>query len=142
MSRKTFTPSEVELLRQNPYTADVCPTHLYYTLAFKEYAIRAATRGDTSIKIFSNAGYDPEVLGKPRIYAAMKSFKREAASPQGLHESRHSSEARLDALAKKDLSRQQSEKAIRKLQERVIHLEQQIEFLKKIQFINPKPPKK
>lgn len=137
MSKNKFTQIEIELLMQNPFTANVCATHLYYTLAFKEYALKQASKGETSVKIFSDAGYDPQLLGKSRIYAAMKSFKREAISPQGLHESRHSSEAKLESLAKADLSKKKTEKAIKELQDRVIHLEQQIDFLKKIQSIDP-----
>lgn len=137
MIKKTFTQTELQLLQQNPFTADVCPTHLYYTMAFKEYALKEAAKGETSVHIFAKAGYDPEVLGKSRIYAAMKSFKAEAASPQGLHESRHSREAKLEALAQEDLAKAKTSKAIKKLQEQVMHLEQQIEFLKKIQSIDP-----
>ena len=142
MTKKTFTQTEILLLQQNPYTADVCPTHLYYTMAFKEYALKEAAKGKTSVHIFEKAGYDPEVLGKARIYAAMKSFKAEAASPQGLRESRHSREAKLEALAQKDLAKEKTDKAIQNLQNRVIHLEQQIEFLKKIQSIAPSSRRK
>ena len=137
MARNTFNQTDMEFLMQNPYTADVCSTHLYYTLAFKEYALREVANGKTSVSIFTRAGYDLEMLGKPRIYAALKSFKREAASPQGLHESCHSREAKLEALSKQDLSKKKTDKAIKELQDRVIHLEQQIEFLKKIQSIEP-----
>lgn len=131
MTKKTFSMAEMQLLQQNPFTADVCPTHLYYTMAFKEYALKEAAKGETSVHIFAKAGYDPEILGKTRIYGAMKSFKLEAASPQGLHESRHSREAKLEALAREDLAKEKTDKAIQKLQERMMHLEQQIEFLKK-----------
>lgn len=137
MTKNTFNQTEMASLLQNPYTADVCPSHLYYTLAFKEYALKEAAKGNTSVHIFSNAGYDPEMLGKARIYAAMKSFKQEALSSKGLHESRHSSSSKQEALAKKDLSKKNAEKAIKQLQDRVIHLEQQIEFLKKIHSITP-----
>ena len=141
MPNKTFTQTEIELLLQNPYTADVSQIRLYYSLAFKEFAIKEAAKGTRSVDIFSKAGYDPELLGKSRIYAAMKEFKKEAASPHGLHETRFSRERKLETLAKKDLSKQKTDKAIKQLQDRVVHLEQQIAFLKKIQSIDP-PPRK
>lgn len=139
MSNTKFTPSEMEVILANPYTEDVRPTTIYYSLAFKEYVLREAARGMTSVKIFRNAGYDVEILGKARIYAAMRSFKAEAASPQGLHTSRHSREARLAAAAKIDLSKQKTDTAIREMQERIIHLEQQVAFLKKTALID-RPP--
>lgn len=140
MSQKLFTQSEMEILLQNPFTADVCPSCLYYTLDFKKFVLKEAEKGETSVKIFARAGYDPEMLGKPRIYAAMKAFKRESASEQGLHESRHSREAKLEALAKEDLTKKKTDKAISELQKRVIHLEQEISFLKKLQSLEKSPP--
>lgn len=45
-------------------------------------------------------------LGKKRIYSAMKTFKREAKSPEGLRESKvKSKEDRIAAFAKEDLSK-------------------------------------
>ena len=88
-----------------------------------------------SPEIFRRAGFDPEILGKPRMYAAVKSIKIEAASPEGLHEPRcMSKEERLAKFASDDYSKKQTRVAIRELQNKIVHLEQQIEFLKKIQF--------
>ena len=135
-TKKKFTEEEMILLRANPNIASVSPTKLFYTLSFKQKALEEASKpGMTSIKIFSKAGLTPELLGKPRIVAAMRTFKKEAASPEGLHEPRaKSNEARMEAFAKEDLTKRQTKVAIRELQDKVIHLEQQIEFLKKTRF--------
>lgn len=136
MTNKRFTPEEIELIKQNPYVVSVCSTKITYSLAFKKFAVMQAEQGLRSPDIFLKAGFDPEMLGKPRMYAAMKSFKREAASPEGLREPKgKSKEERLAAFAKEDLSKKQTRKAIRDLQHKVIELEQSIEFLKKIQSL-------
>lgn len=138
-TKKKFTEEEMILLRNNPNIAIVSPTKLSYTVEFKKKAVEnAKIKGMTAVKIFEQAGLSVEVLGKPRITAALKSFKKEAASPTGFREPRGKSiEAQMEAFAKEDLSKKQAKAAIRELQEKVVHLEQQIEFLKKTRF--PKP---
>lgn len=62
----------------------------------------------------------------------MKTFKREAKSPEGLRESKgKSKEDRIAAFAKEDLSKKQTNAAIKELQDKIVHLEQMVEFLKK-----------
>lgn len=135
-TNKKFTEDEMTLLRSNPNIASVSPSMLSYTLAFKRTAVeQSKQKGMTAVKIFEQAGLSVELLGKTRITAAMKMFKREAASPEGLHEPRGKSrEARMQAFAKEDLAKKQTKVAIRELKEKVVHLEQQIEFLKKTRF--------
>ena len=134
MTNQKFTQDEVEIIKQNPYVINACPTKITYSLAFKKFAVEQSLKGIKSPEIFRSAGFDPEMLGKPRMYAALKKFKKEAASPEGLREPRGKSrEEKLAEFAKSDLSKKQTKTAIRELQEKVIHLEQQIEFLKKIQ---------
>ena len=66
----------------------------------------------------------------------------EAASPEGLQPPRGLSQAdRIKAYAKKDLSAQRTSTSIKEMQQRIVHLEQQVEFLKKIQNIYLHPPK-
>ena len=135
-TNRKFTEEEMNLLRTNPNIASVSPSKLAYTLAFKEKAVeQAKLQGMTAVKIFTLAGLPPELLGRSRIAAAMKMFKLEAASPEGLHEPRGKSrEARMEAFAKDDLAKKHAKVAIRELQNKVVHLEQQIEFLKKTRF--------
>lgn len=135
MNRAKFTQEEMELLAQNPYTADVSPCYLFYTLEFKKYALKEAAKGVSSVQIFKRAGYDVELLGKPRIYSALKYFKAEIASPRGLRESNHSRQSRLDSFIQKDLKKKKTDKAVREIQNRMDKLEQEVEFLKKIQFL-------
>ena len=134
MTKQTFTQDELNLIAQNPYVISVCPTRITYSLAFKKFAIQQAKEGLKSPEIFEKAGFDPQMLGKPRMYAALKSFKKEASTPEGLREPRSKSKKdRMEAFAKDDYSKKHTKVAIRELQNKIVHLEQQIEFLKKIQ---------
>lgn len=137
MTKQRFTQEEIEIIQQNPYVVSVCSTKITYSLAFKKFAVKLAGQGIKSPEIFRRVGFDPDMLGKPRMYAALKSFKIEAASPEGLHEPRgKSQEAKLAAFAKEDLAKKQTKTAIRELQDKIVHLEQQIAFLKKIQSLD------
>ena len=136
MTNKTFTSEEIEIIRQNPYVINVTPHRITYSLAFKKFALEQANAGLRSPKIFQKAGFDPDMMGRPRMIAALKSFKKEAASPEGLREPRGKSrEERLTQFAKEDLSRKQTRHAIKELQDKVAELEQAISFLKKIQSL-------
>ena len=135
MTEKKFTPDEINILKQNPYVINVTSAKISYSLAFKKFAVQEAQKGTKSPEIFKKAGFDPEILGKPRMYSALKKIKKEAASPEGLREPRgKSKEERMAEFAKKDLAQKQTKVAIRELQDKIVHLEQQIEFLKKIRF--------
>ena len=137
MTEKKFTPEQMEQLKQNKYVISVSPNKISYTLEFKQFAMKEAALGTKSPEIFRKAGFDPEVLGKPRIYAALKTFKHQAASPEGLRPScKKTREEQLAEFANEDYDRKHTKVAIRELQNRIVHLEQQIEFLKKIQFLD------
>lgn len=134
MTDKKFTPEEIEHLRQNKYVLSVTANRIAYSLEFKQFVIKEAEKGTMSPDIFRKAGFDPEALGKPRMYAAVKAIKKQANSPEGLRPSRGKSRDECIAeFAREDFEKKQTKTAIRELQKRIVHLEQQIEFLKKIQ---------
>jgi len=132
--RIPFTPEQMEVLMCNPYTARVTPHRILFTLEFKEFAMQQVTvSGMTYRKIFQKAGYDTELLGHERMKHIMRSIKLEAASAEGLQEPKGGTrEQELARRQKEDLSKKHTKTAIRELQDRVNHLEQQLEFLKKL----------
>ena len=135
MTNQRFTQEEIDIISNNPYVVNVCSTKITYSLAFKTFAVEQAQKGFTSPEIFRQAGFDPEMMGKPRMYAALKAFKKEAASPEGLREPRcKSKEELLAKFAKEDFKKKQTKAALRELQNKIVHLEQQVEFLKKTRF--------
>lgn len=128
--RVLFTPQQIEELKNNPFTLFVNESQIRFTVEFKKFLLAEREKNHTPWKdIFCKAGYSPETLGIDRMYAAVKNIRKEAASPQGLHET--ISKKKLE----KENERIQTQKAIRQLQEEVIRLQQQIEFLKKIQML-------
>ena len=135
MTNKKFTPEELDIIRINPYVVSVTAAKITYSLAFKKFAVEQAKNGLKATEIFRQAGLAPEIIGDSRMKSALKAFKKEAKSPEGLHEPRGKSrDERLAKFAKEDFERKHTKVAIRELQKKVVHLEQEIEFLKKIQL--------
>lgn len=134
MRYEPFTKEQIEILKHNPYTALISETRIYFTMEFKLFALKEIQNGLNSIKIFEKAGYEPTVLSKQRMYSTIKNIKREAASPEGLRPPRGTKQA--ERFAKEELSKKKNSTAIKELQERIVYLEQEIEFLKKISLLD------
>lgn len=129
--RTLFTEQQIEILKQNPFTASVSENQIRFTVEFKKFLLNEREKNGTQWKqIFQKAGYDPSILGESRMLRIVDRVRTEAASPKGLHET----------VAKEHFSKEnervQTQKAIRQLQEEVLRLQQQVEFLKKTQMLN------
>ena len=131
-----FTPQEKIELEANPYTFRVTDTRVYYTLAFKKYILANAEKpGMTVKKLFENAGYRTELFTDNAMRKAIARFKREDASEGGLKE---------PTLPKKTSKRKDSQDSqIKELEQRIVILEQQLDFLKKtrhLELTGERPP--
>ena len=131
--KKPFTAEQVEILNQNPYTHRASEMSITFTLEFKIFFYeQTMIPGMTARKILDKAGYDNSWFSKANIDQLRRRILAEAASPKGFKPPRGlSSKERTAQFAAQDLARQKTDTSIRQLQERIVHLEQQIEFLKK-----------
>lgn len=135
MRKVPFTEEQIRQIEQNKYTYSVSKKgNIVYTLEFKQYFVDQVRRyGKTTREIFSEAGYDTEAIGLANLSNTRIRIMREANSPEGFKAPRGlSSEERIRVFEQKKLSEQKTEASIRELQERIVHLEKQVEFLKKI----------
>lgn len=134
---KHYTDEQKAELRSNPYTARVTECRTIFSLAFKQFVISNIDKpGMTAAKVFRLAGYRDELFSPGIRRYVVQAIRKEAASPKGLQEP---AEIREHIPKKKH-----SETEFRELQERVNILEQQVNFLKKSQFLKRqnrlKPP--
>lgn len=134
--KKCFTEEQVIALKANPFTHSVSQYKISFTVEFKEF-LYAQTKvsGMTAAKIFSAAGYDVSMFSKGQINAIRLRIIKEAESENGFTAYGRSEKEKAAAFAAQDLSKKKTDKAIRELQEQVIRLQQQIEFLKKISSV-------
>ena len=140
--KAAYTEEQIRILEQNPYTHSVTPYKFTVTLAFKELFMSLVHQpGMTTPKILKAAGYDPKMFGKSVLDHMRINILAEAASETGLKPPKGLSQAeRTAAFAKKNLDAQRTSTSIKELQNRIVHLERQVDFLKKISNVYQQPP--
>ena len=124
MSKRRFTEEEARILRENPFTLKVTDSHIMFTREFKEIFINEYNNGLTFRQIMEKYSYDPEILGMDRIHTLHSLFCKSLRNESEQHEEHNKTltvggeEVTVDT--------------IRKMQERIEYLEQEMEFVKKI----------
>ena len=131
---KEYTPKQIKKLEANPYTLKVTKNKLYFTIKFKEDFWINYQAGNAPRKILSDLGYDLEYFGQKQIDSIVQRIKKEALSGNGFREG-EKRERRIPVKAtnREELSSPQS---IERMQNELLYLRQEVEFLKKIIMTN------
>ena len=131
---KEYTPKQIKKLEANPYTLKVTKNKLYFTIKFKEDFWINYQAGNAPRKILSDLGYDLEYFGQKQIDSIVQRNKKEALSGNGFREGENR-ERRIPMKAtnREELSSPQS---IERMQNELLYLRQEVEFLKKIIMTN------
>ena len=131
---KEYTPKQIKKLEANPYTLKVTKNKLYFTIKFKEDFWISYQAGNAPRKILSDLGYDLEYFGQKQIDSLVQRIKKEALSGNGFREGENR-ERRIPMKAtnREELSSPQS---IERMQNEILYLRQEVEFLKKIIMTN------
>lgn len=134
MSKKIpYTQEQIQTLLQNKYTHSVTENRLVFTLEFKQFFVEQVKQGKSTPAIIKEAGYDISLFNRDTIDSLRKRILTEASSEKGLQPPKGlSAEERIAAFEKKNLDKQRTETSIKEMQERIVLLEKQVEFLKKI----------
>lgn len=131
---KEYTPKQIKKLEANPYTLKVTKNKLYFTIKFKEDFWINYQAGNAPRKILSDLGYDLEYFGQKQIDSIVQRIKKEALSGNGFREGENR-ERRIPMKAtnREELS---SPQPIERMQNELLYLRQEVEFLKKIIMTN------
>lgn len=128
MSKKLLTREQIKKLQENLYVKSATPRVINFTPEFKKWAYGQLSYGKPISQIFEEAGFDIAVIGNKRMenFRARleKSAEREAGFAD-LRSNNHRQEAKSTEA--------QLEKRLRQLEHQVAYLQQENEFLKKIQ---------
>lgn len=127
---KHFTSEEIENLKLNPYVKKVSISTITYTHEFREWFIAEYAKGKIPSQIVQEAGFDTHVLGSERIHNISKRFRKMAIRPEGFTDTRKVNSGRP---ATREIS---VEEQVERLKNKVKYLEQENEFLKKIEFLD------
>lgn len=127
---RTFTEEQIKKLKKNPYTFKITRNKLYFTAKFKEDFWISYQAGNAPRKIMQDLGYDLSMFTQKQIDNYVQRIKREALSGEGFREGENRQRRiPMKATDEKELSSPQS---IERMQNELLYLRQEVEFLKKI----------
>lgn len=127
---RKFTAKEIKKLEANPYTFKVTEHKLYFTAKFKgDFWIRYQA-GDAPRKIMADLGYDLEMFTQKQIDNYVQRIKKEALSGNGYTEGEN--RTKRMPIKDPDAGKQTSPQSIERMQNELLYLRQEVEFLKKI----------
>ena len=127
---KEYTPKQIKVLQANPYTFKVSKMKLYFTVKFKEDFWIRYQAGNAPRKIMQDLGYDLSMFTQKQIDNYVQRIKKEALSGNGFKEG----ENRQRRVPMKEPSEEElsSPQSIERMQNELLYLRQEVEFLKKI----------
>lgn len=128
-AKREFTEEEVRILASNPYTYRITAKTIRFTLAFKEEFWKRDKEGYSVKQIFTDLGYDYEILGKRRCEGIRQHIVKEITTHGQLHEGSLFPKIKPSA---RDYTTLPEGKAIEYMQHELLYLRQEVEFLKKI----------
>lgn len=135
MSRKIFTEEEVAILRQNPYVVAVSPKRIHYSTEFKQLFWREYNEAGNPVSIMRKYGFDPKILGFPRINQMQIDIKREIARGATCYADFSHKDKPVETDDKSKVIRTPDLRLLKenqKLREENEYLKEKLAFLKKI----------
>lgn len=135
-----FSPEQMELLAKNKFTAKVNCRQILFTLEFQNLFLSRYEQGDTSMEIFIDCGYDPDILGNNRIYGFARRLHNQIAAGKPLTEDY--AFTKLQDPENTDYNTLPSQLSVSAMQRELLYLRQQVNFLKKLTELgNGKEPR-
>lgn len=132
MSKLRFSKEDIEKLKDNPYILNISEKAITYTDEFKEKFIELYSKGKMPSEIFRLCKIYPEIIGQKRIDMLAYRLKKKVEYGEELIDKRKEFSGRPKS---KELTKDEE---IQRLKHKIQYQEQQIEFLKKISFVEKK----
>ena len=127
---KEYTPKQIKELKANPYTLNVTKNKLYFTAKFKEDFWISYQAGNAPRKILSDFGYNLDAFEQKQIDSLVQRIKKQALSGNGFTEGEN--RTKRVVMKTTDEIELSSPQSIERMQNELLYLRQEVEFLKKI----------
>ena len=121
MTPKRFTKEQREILLKNPNTAYVSDSVIKFKQEFKIKLVEAVNQEE--------AGYDYEMLGDDRITTFVSRWRKEAREENTIHAGYKERKRHPDLADYKGMA---PEEAMHHMQNEILYLHQELDFIKKI----------
>lgn len=135
MGEHYFSDKQIEELRRNPYVDKASNKAITYSEAFKHHFMNELDQGKLPTQIFRDAGFDTKVVGKQRIKSFSRRVQKMVDRTEGFTDLRTLYSGRAQTKERTP------EEEIAYLKHQVTLQKQQIEALKKMNFIHRKAAK-
>lgn len=132
MSKLRFSKEDIDKLKDNPYVLNITEKAITYADEFKEKFIELYNKGVTPTEIFRKCEILPEIIGQKRIDTFSYRVRQKIKNGKILEDDRKGKSGRPKT---RKLTKDEE---IQRLKHKVQYQEQQIEFLKKISFVEKK----
>lgn len=129
MSNILFDEEQQKQLRTNHWVKSVTEKSISFTEDFKVHFINEYNLGKLPKQIFKDAGFDINMLGDKRIEQCTARYKRQNKRIEGFHDTRANN---LGRRVGKELSIEEENELLKKQNAK---LQQELEFLKKMEFL-------
>lgn len=126
MTKKNFTPEEIEILRNNPNVSRVTPKYIVYTTEFKQKFWKEYCERGHPTEIMKKYGFPLSILGSRRIGILQYNIKQEIAHGATCYSP---SVPPMPVITAADAH---NAKVIKQLQTENKMLKEELEFIKKI----------
>lgn len=130
MNRYRMPEEYVRKLNEHPYVENATEWTVTFTPEFKQLTYDEYYRGKSIRQIFEEAGFDVEKLGRKRLENFRSAVMAQAKKETGFADLRKDK-----SLQAPPSTEAQMQKRIRELERRNAYLEQENEFLKKVQSL-------
>lgn len=128
MRRYPMSKEFAKVLNEHPYVENATEWTVTFTTEFKQLAYDEYCRGKSMREIFSEAGLDVDQLGSKRLHNFRNYLMQKAAETAGFTDKRKNKSQQAPPSTEAQMMQR-----IRELEHRNAYLEQENEFLKKIQ---------
>ncbi len=139
MSKIIFNEHQVRQIESNPNVTSVSDRTIQYTYDFKVRAVKENLAGKGPVQIFTENGFDLEVIGTKKIQSSVARWRKifNTHGELGFQEERRG-KASTGRPSTKDVS---AEKQLEKAEARIKYLEAELELLKKLEELEGKVKK-
>lgn len=127
---KEYTPKQIRELEKNPYVLKVTKYKLYYTAKMKQDFWVSYQAGNAPRKILADFGFDLSIFGQKQIDSLVQHIKKQALSGNGFTEGENRTKRiPMKATNENELA---GPKSIERMQNELLYLRQEVDFLKKM----------
>ena len=131
---KKYTQKQIKELKSNPYTLQIDDKRIFFTIEFKKIFWTKYQAGMSPRSIFKELNYNLDYFGQKQIDSIVQRIKKEALTGEFVE-----GYSRKNRIKIKEPSDDISPQNIKRIQNELLYLRQEVDFLKKVLEMDKDP---